>query len=111
MKIIISAVALAIATSVVAQTPPAQPQHQDHPQHQSHGAAQTPQADHSVHHDQHKGHAMEGGCCADKDGNGKMDCCEKMSAGKGGGGCCGKDPAAKPKASEQPAQPQAHQNH
>lgn len=103
MKIIVSAVALAFAMPAVAQTAPVQPQHLDHSQHQPGNAANAPQVEHAGHqmpagkpHDQHQGHAMKDGCCADKDGNGKMDCCEKM--------------AAKPKP-DLPAQPQAHQNH
>lgn len=115
MKIIASAIALAFALPAVAQTAPAQ--HQDHSRHQQHGSpANAPVADHAGHQmpmgkpsdgqpDQHQGHAMKDGCCADKDGNGKMDCCEKMAANKRG------DAAAKPKADQHSAQPQAHQNH
>ena len=111
MKIIIGAIALSIAMPAAAQTAPAHSAHQDHSQHQSRGAAAaTPQDPHSGHqmpadtskkgeHDQHKGHAMKDGCCADKDGNGKMDCCEKMGA------------STKPKTGEQAAQPQAHDQH
>lgn len=112
MKIIASAIALAFALPAAAQTAPAQ--QQDHAQHEQHGtAAKAPHADHAGHQmpmgnpgdgqkDQHQGHAMKDGCCADKDGNGKMDCCEKMAANKGG------EAAAKPKAEQQA---EAHQKH
>lgn len=107
MKIIVSAIALAFAMPAVAQNAP-QPQQQGHSQHHQGGAATDAQTDHSGHqmpagkpHDHNQGHAMKDGCCADKDGNGKMDCCEKMAAKKEGG-CCGGDAAAKPKPKRPP---------
>lgn len=82
MKIILGAIALAFAVPAAAQTAPAQ---MDHSQHQQNGS-QTPSG-HGYHHmpkaGSHEGHSMKDGCCADKDGNGKMDCCEKMAARKG----------------------------
>lgn len=101
MKIIASAIALAFAVPVVAQTAPAQPQHPDHSQAAHAATAQAPHAGHAGHQmppaeGSHKGHAMKDGCCADRDGNGKMDCCEKMAA------------KSEP---DQTAQPQGHQNH
>ena len=88
MKIIIAAFALAIASPAVAQTAPAA-QPADHSQHQQ---------------GQHQGmpHGQQGqgegcACCADRNGNGRMDCCENM-------GQAGQRPPA-------PAQPQGHQNH
>ena len=82
MKIIVTAIALAFAFPAAAQTAPAQ--HADHAQHQpgqhQHGQGH---ADHQGQHQQgqHEGH--EGGCCADRNNNGRMDCCEE------GGSCEG----------------------
>jgi hypothetical protein len=70
MKLFVSAFALAFAVPAAAQTAAAQPAPPEHAGHQM------PQGK------QHDGHAMKDGCCADKDGNGKMDCCEKMAAKK-----------------------------
>ena len=82
MKIIIAAFALAIASPALAQTAPAG-QPADHSQHQQ--------------GQQHQGHGEGCACCADRNGNGRMDCCENMGqAGQ-------RQPA--------PAQPQGHQNH
>lgn len=85
MKLIVGAIALAFAVPAAAQTAPAQ---MDHSQHQpsSHPASPA-DGQHGGHHmpqgGSHEGHPMKDGCCADKDGNGKMDCCEKMAATKG----------------------------
>lgn len=91
MKIIIAAFALAIASPAFAQSAPAG-QPADHSQHQ--------QGQHQgMPHDQHgqQGHGEGCACCADRDGDGRMDCCENMGeAGQ-------RQPA--------PAQPQGHQNH
>lgn len=84
MKLLIGAIALAFAVPAVAQTAPAQMDHSQHqagsapaaPGHGDHGGHQMPQGG------SHEGHSMKDGCCADKDGNGKMDCCEKMAAKK-----------------------------
>jgi opacity protein-like surface antigen len=103
MKIFISAIALAVAVPAAAQAAPAaQSQQQQQQQgtagragHDSHAGHQMPQGSH---HDQHKGHAISG-CCADKNGDGTMDCCEKMAADKGAA------PQAKPGRSN------PHQNH
>ncbi|MFK4793881.1 hypothetical protein [Sphingobium sp. ZW T5_29] len=99
MKILISVIALAFAVPAAAQAAPAvhsqqrgtsgQAEHGDHAGHQMPTGSQ---------HDEHKGHAM-GGCCADKNGDGRMDCCEKMAADK--------EPA--PQAT--PGQTNPHQNH
>lgn len=84
MKIIIAAFALAIASPAVAQTAPAA-QPADHSQHQR------------MPHGQQQGHGDGCACCADRNGNGRMDCCENRGeAGQ-------RQPA--------PAQPQGHQNH
>lgn len=71
MKLFISAIALAIGVPAVAHAAPAA---QAGSQHQGMAGM-----DHSQHgqNDPHKGHDMKEGCCADKDRNGKMDCCEK----------------------------------
>ena len=104
MKIFISAIALAFAVPAAVQAAPAVQLHQAQ-SHQQGAAAHAGHVDHAGHQmpkggEQvpHKGHAM-GGCCADKNGDGKMDCCKKMAATSGQS-----DP-------KQPAQPQAHQNH
>ena len=119
MKIFVSAIALAFAVPAAAQTAPAAQPHAAHGQHQSGSAASSGQTGHAGHQmpanqhggpdGQHQGHSMGGGCCADRNGNGRMDCCEGMAAGAGGGCCQGA--SARPQATQSPAQPQAHQNH
>ena len=90
MKIIIAAIALAIAIPAAAQTGPAAPE--------GHGQHQTGQHGHDQHHPgQHQGH--EDGCCADRNNNGRMDCCENMAQG-----------AERTPDSPQP-QPQDHEHH
>ena len=85
MKYLISAMALVFAAPVAAQTAPAA-------QHQGHGTAEHAQhapAQHGQHQSgqhppgQHQGH--EDGCCADRNNNGRMDCCENMQPGQR---CC-----------------------
>ena len=106
--ILFAAIALAIASPAAAQTAPAQPNHGAHAQHAQHqgqaGHAQHGQhAQHAQHgqaqgsgqHAQHQGHAMQGDCCADRNNNGRMDCCENMPAGQS---CCQQQQA-------RPAQP------
>ena len=93
MKIIIAAIALAIAFPAAAQTAPATPEH--HGQHQP---GQHGQQGHDQHQPGHpQGH--EDGCCADRNNNGRMDCCENMAQG-----------AERTTDPAQP-QPQGHQNH
>lgn len=66
MKLIIAAITLMIATPAFAQSAaPADV----HTEHTSQGG--------KIGHDRHEGHDMSSGCC-DKDGDGKMACCEKM---------------------------------
>jgi hypothetical protein len=94
MKFVIGAIALAFAVPAAAQTAPAQ---MDHSQHEPNGTQGSPaHSGHGDHHmpkgGSHEGHSMKDGCCADKDGNGKMDCCEKMAAKKSD------EPSAKPQA-------------
>ena len=82
MKLIIGALALAFAYPAAAQTAPAA-QHQDHgtADHRQHG--QTP-AEHGQHQPgQHEGHGD--GCCADRNNNGRMDCCEDLAESQD---CC-----------------------
>jgi len=87
MKIIIAAIAFTIAVPATAQTAPA-PQ-QDHSQHQQHGQQDH---DHSQHGEHQQGqHEEHGGCCADRNGNGRMDCCEGQAG--------------------RPAAPSGHQGH
>lgn len=74
MKIIVAAIAFTIAVPAAAQTAPApQGQHQGHDQHQGHGQHQQ--------HGQHQPSQPQGpgDCCADRNGNGRMDCCENMA--------------------------------
>lgn len=72
MKLLLAAAAFAVAAPAAAQAAPAAPT-QGAGQHQGMQGM-----DHSQHgRGQHQGHDMKDGCCADKDGNGKMDCCEK----------------------------------
>ena len=96
MKIFAAAMALALAVPAAAQTAPApQPDHgqmqmpmnhADHAQHQGmqHGTAQSGQAEHD-------------GCCQDRNGDGRMDCCEHMAQATEQRDCCaehGQQPAA-----------------
>lgn len=87
MKLLVGAIALAFAVPAAAQTAPAAAQ-ADHSAHSKHQPKTIPTSDGHAEHGSHQmpkgaaheGHAMKDGCCADKDGNGKMDCCEKMAA-------------------------------
>ncbi len=97
MRILMTAIALVIASPAVAQTAPAQ-QHQGHDQHQQHGQQQG-QAQHGQH--QQGQHQERSGCCADRNGNGRMDCCEGMAQAGDRRGCCPEQaptpaPAAQP---------------
>ncbi len=84
MKIIATAMALAIAAPTVAQTPPAH-QHGGHDQHgQSHGQpGQHQQGD-------HRDHARD--CCADRNGNRRRTCCAEAAGGRRNA-CCDRAPA------------------
>ena len=101
-----ASIALLIASPAAAQTAPAINPHQGHDtsqtqnhaghaQHGQHGQAQG-----SGQQGQHRGHNMRDGCCADRNNNGRMDCCENMPAGQS---CCQQHQA-------RPAQPQAQPN-
>ena len=89
-QILIAAITFVIAHPAVAQTAPVSA-HQNHQQHsQDHaqhgqGHAQHGQQSGQQGQGQHQGHDMQGGCCADANGNGRMDCCENMSEGQS---CC-----------------------
>jgi hypothetical protein len=81
MKYLIGAIALIIAAPAAAQTAPVA-------QHQSHDSMQHQQG--QAEHDQHQpghqeGHGAMDGCCQDRNGNGRMDCCEDMPPGER---CC-----------------------
>ena len=89
MKYLVTAAALAIASPAFAQAAPAAG-HQGHDQHQQNGQHQQ--------HGQHQPGQEHGDCCADRNGNGRMDCCERMEAGQSGGSA----PAP---------QPQGHSGH
>lgn len=74
MKILVAAMALAVAFPAAAQTAPAQhPVGHQAAGHDTHGG-HSAQAGHGEHQAQG---AHQGGCCADRDGNGRMDCCER----------------------------------
>lgn len=91
-----TAVALAIASPAAAQTAPVQ-QPQGHAQHQP-----------GQGHDQHgqmPAHGAQGGCCADRDGDGRMDCCQHMAEARDRRGCC------QERAPQPAPEPQAHQGH
>jgi hypothetical protein len=98
---LIAAITLLIAAPAAAQTAPAQPA-QDHSQHnmQGHAAPAQQGQPQGGQHDQHQGHAM-GDCCADRNNNGRMDCCENMPQGRS---CCEEHQPAPP------AQPQGQPN-
>ena len=107
--IIIAAFSLVIASPAAAQTAPAANPHQGHNMSQMQGhAGHAQHAQHSQHgqtqgsgqQGQHQGHNMQDGCCADRNNNGRMDCCENMPAGQS---CC-------PQHQARPAQPQAQPN-
>jgi hypothetical protein len=100
----LSAVALALAAPAAAQTPLAAPAHQGHAQQSA------SQSDAHAGHTQHQNHA--GGnadhskpmsCCADANGNGKMDCCEGAQATTGS--CCDKHAGSVQSQPAKPAQP------
>ena len=101
MKNLVTAIALAFALPAAAQTAPVAPQPAPHAQHQM-GQHQMGQHQ-SGEHAQHQAQGSAGGCCADRNGNGRMDCCEGMAQGD-----------ARQQRTPQPApqpQPQTHQNH
>ena len=110
MKIFVTAIALTFALPAAAQTAPANSppapatQHQDHSQMQ-HGQMQHGQ-NQAGEQEQHQGHEMADGCCADRNNNGRMDCCENMEQGRGDD-CCGVHAGHAPA----PAQPSGQQNH
>lgn len=102
MKILVTAIALVIAAPAAAQTAPAA-QHQGHAQHQ-------PQPGHDQHQPQPgqpgqmPAHEERGDCCADRNNNGRMDCCEGMAQAGDRRSCCAEQaPTPAPT-----AQPQAH---
>ena len=87
MKYLIGAIALIIASPAAAQTAPVtQQQGHSAAQHQQHGQAPAGHGQHqpgSHQPGQHQGHGE--GCCADRNNNGRMDCCENMQPGQR---CC-----------------------
>jgi len=103
MKIIVAAMALALAFPAAAQTAPAeQPQHQGHQQMQGH--AEHAQHQGAQHRDHHQGTQHRDGCCEDRDGDGVMDCCEHMAQATEQRDCCAEG-------AEQPSARQlGHQN-
>lgn len=91
MKMLIAAIALAVASPVLAQTAPAM----GHADHAGHNAA-SEQA-HTGHQDApvsdpHAGHGMAGGKmdCCEKAADGTMACCAKMKAEGKAMSCCEK---------------------
>ena len=97
MKMILTAVALAIASPAIAQ---AAPQADPHAGHVGHSAHQAGSGEHSGHKPD-TGHKDHKGCC-DKSPDGRMECCEKMAAEGKRMACCEKHgksaPAADPHA-------------
>lgn len=89
MKLLLTAVALAIASPALAQAAPAQPGHSAHAGHDMAG---------------HEGHDMKG--CCETDAEGKMACCEKMKAAGKTMACCGEE-----KAKATTPAPDAHGDH
>ena len=107
MKIITAAIALAFAMPAAAQTAPAGHHGQagaDHAQHARHG--QQAPADSDSGHAERQDHAMCEGDCADRDGNGRMDCCDRMAAAGKVGAC----EHGRQQTDRQPAQPQPDRN-
>ena len=84
MKSILFVAAACFAFVTPAAAQPAQPQADAHAQHQIHGQhdGHTAHAQHQngQHPDGHAAHQANGECCADKNGNGKMDCCDGAQA-------------------------------
>ena len=81
MKMLLTAIALTIASPVAAQTAGPADAHAGHAAGQSAQHGQ-PEGNHASHAgaDEHAQHKMDGKCC-DKMADGKMmDCCEKMKA-------------------------------
>jgi hypothetical protein len=97
MKIIAAAIAFAFAMPAAAQTAPAPtaPPTHDMGNMQHHAPAD---------HSRHQEHG-DGGCCADRDGDGRMDCCQDMAQApdRRNGSAQPAPPAG--------AQPPAHHNH
>lgn len=79
MKTLIATLALAVAAPLAAQPAPVQQDHRPHGQHQQHQPGQ---------HQQHGD-----GCCADRNGNGRMDCCEQAAEAGQACACCDERPA------------------
>lgn len=97
---LLAALAFAFASPAAAQTAPAANTHQGHNMQSQAGHAQHAQTQGSGQQGQHQGHNMQDGCCADRNNNGRMDCCENMPAGQS---CC-------PQQQARPAQPPAQPN-
>ena len=98
MKILVTAMALVLASPAVAQTAPAAQPHQDHQQMQM-PMNHADQAQHQgmQHGTAQQGHAQNDGCCEDRNGDGRMDCCEHMAQATEQRDCCaehGSQPAA-----------------
>jgi hypothetical protein len=74
MKYLLATLALTLAAPVAAQTAPAHQGRQQHGQHQP--------AQHQRHdqHGQHQQGQHNCPCCADRNGNARMDCCEEAQA-------------------------------
>ena len=100
MKIFVTAIALVIAAPAAAQTAPAQQPHQGHGQHQQQGQGHGQHQPGQHQPGQQGGHQEHRGCCADRNNDGRMDCCERMANGEGRS-CC----------EERPAQPAGHDSH
>jgi hypothetical protein len=81
MKMLLAAVALVIASPVVAAQTAAPETHHGHGAHAAHGAQHQDHSGHAGHGpagDEHAQHKMDGKCCDEMADGKKMDCCEKM---------------------------------
>lgn len=83
MKMLLAAIAIAIASPAVAQTETPPDAHAPH----SDQAGATDHSARTDHAQGHEDHDMAGGCC-EKDADGKMACCEKMKAEGKTMACC-----------------------
>jgi hypothetical protein len=108
MKFYLFAAAAAFAFATPAAAQPAQ-SHQGHGAHNAQGQAQ-----HGQHGQGHQGHgagmdhSQHANCCGDKNGNGKMDCCEGKEAAQRP--CCAQHQQHGQQGAQQNAPAQPHQH-
>ena len=101
--LLIGAMALAFASpTAAAQAAPAANPHQGHDMSQMQGHDMSQMQHGQMQHGQgqtgqHQDHAAQGDCCGDRNGNGRMDCCEHMAQGQS---CCEEHQPARPAPSQ-----------